>query len=193
MYRQGTCLLWREHTDDPLSLDSLVLHFCSASPWTSHCKRGQLPVCIYRTLQSMYWMKNSVWTHVRACVCLSVLVLSDHASRFLCIPDLFGLASVIQREEDICILADAVIGKALQIDEEVVRHGDTAAVTMALSGAVTLGTKRKVIANKMGPDRHSASRYVYLTDQWAYCTMWIIHCYMLCSVLYHIIFTWYSQ
>lgn len=126
--------------------------------------------------------ENNVWTRVRAQVCLSVPVLSDHAPRFLCIPDLFGLASVVQREEDVRILADTVVGKALQIDEEVVRHGDTAAVTMALSGAVTLGTKRKVIANKMGPDRHSASRYVYLTNQWAYCTMWIIHCYIFSAV-----------
>lgn len=55
-------------------------------------------------------------------------------------PDLFGLASVVQREEDICILADAVVSEALQVDEEVVRHGDTAAVTVPLSRAVTLGT-----------------------------------------------------
>lgn len=59
---------------------------------------------------------------------------------FLHSPDLFGLASVVQGEEDICILADAVVSEALQVDEEVVRHGDTAAVTVPLSRAVTLGT-----------------------------------------------------
>lgn len=32
-------LPWREHTGGPPSLDSLVLHFCSVSPWTSHCKK----------------------------------------------------------------------------------------------------------------------------------------------------------
>ncbi len=73
------------------------------------------------------------------------------ALRFLCAPDLFGLACVVQKEEDICILTDAVISKALQIDEEVVRHGDTATVTMALSRAVTLGMKTKVTTNKTGP------------------------------------------
>lgn len=36
------------------------------------------------------------------------------------VPDLFGLAGVVQKEEDVCILADAVVSKALQIDEEVV-------------------------------------------------------------------------
>lgn len=71
--------------------------------------------------------------------------------RFLLVPDLFGLTSVIQREKDVCILADTVVSKALQIDEEMVRHGDTATVTMALSHAVTLGTKKKMTANKTGP------------------------------------------
>lgn len=71
--------------------------------------------------------------------------------RCFCVPDLFSLASVVQREEHVGILADAVVSKALQIDEEVVRHGDTATVTMALSRAVTLGTKEKVTANKTGP------------------------------------------
>lgn len=63
--------------------------------------------------------------------------------RFLRVPDLFGLTSVVQKEEDVCILADAVVSKALQIDEEVVRHWDTATVTMALSRAVTLETKEE--------------------------------------------------
>lgn len=67
------------------------------------------------------------------------------------IPDLFGLPSIIQREEDVCILADAVVGKALQVDEEMVWHRDTATVTMALSRAVTLGTKKKVTAKKAAP------------------------------------------
>lgn len=73
------------------------------------------------------------------------------ALRFPYIPDLFGLTSIIQKEEDVCILADAVVSKALQIDEEVVRHGDTATVTVPLSRAVTLGTEKKVTANKTGP------------------------------------------
>jgi len=42
------------------------------------------------------------------------------ALKFVSVPDLFGLASIIQREEDICVFADAVVGKALQIDEEMV-------------------------------------------------------------------------
>lgn len=71
--------------------------------------------------------------------------------RSLCLPDLFGLASVVQRKEDVRILADAVISKTLQIDEKVVRHGDTATVTMALSHAVTLGTNKKVTAKETGP------------------------------------------
>lgn len=74
----------------------------------------------------------------------------------MCVPDLFGLTCVIQKEKDICILTDAVVSKALQIDEEVVRHGDTAAVTMALSRAVTLGMERKVTTNKTDPYWHSA-------------------------------------
>ncbi len=92
---------------------------------------------------------------VCVCLCLSGLVGSFRAFvcvlRFLHAPDLFGLASVVQKEEDICILTDAVVSKALQIDEEVVRHRDTATVTMALSRAVTLGMKTKVTANKTGP------------------------------------------
>ena len=61
------------------------------------------------------------------CVCLLLHTHSlNHRTIWDClcneipVPDLFGLTSVIQREEDVCILADAVISEALQIDEEVV-------------------------------------------------------------------------
>lgn len=88
------------------------------------------------------------------------------ALRLLGVPDLFGLATVVQRKEDICILADAVVSEALQVDEEVVRHRDTATVTMALSYAITLRTKKKVTAHKTTlqarPNTcHSVYRYVY--------------------------------
>lgn len=162
MSRGENMLPWREHTDDPPSLDSLVLHFCSVSPWTSHCKRGQFAVSvIYRMLQSICWTKIAC-KHVCLCLLCPCIVgpfrAVSCAPKFLRVPDLFGLTSVVQKEEDVCILADAVVSEALQIDEEVVRHGDTAAVTMALSGAVTLGTKKKVTANKTGPYCHSACR-----------------------------------
>lgn len=85
--------------------------------------------------------------------------------RFLRAPDLFGLASVVQREEDICILADAVVSEALQVDEEVVRHGDTAAITMALSRAVTLGTEKKVTANKTAPHTHTPRMQISLFNK----------------------------
>lgn len=75
-----------------------------------------------------------------------------------CLPYLFGLARVVQGEEDICILADAVVSEALQIDEEVVRHGNAAAVSVALSGVVTLGRKRKATAEETGLCCHSACR-----------------------------------
>lgn len=68
MSRGENMLPWREHTDDPPSLDSLVLHFCSVSPWTSHCKRGQFAVSvIYRMPQSICWTKIAC-KHV--CLCL---------------------------------------------------------------------------------------------------------------------------
>lgn len=60
------------------------------------------------------------------------------------VPDLFGLSCVIQGEVHICVLADAVVGEAFQVDEEMVRHRDTATVTMALSRAVTLQTNKEV-------------------------------------------------
>lgn len=63
-------------------------------------------------------------------------------------PDLLGLAGVVQKEEDISVLADAVVGEALQVDKEVVRHGDTATVTVTLSRAVALRIRRKVSAHK---------------------------------------------
>lgn len=70
------------------------------------------------------------------------------ALKVLGVPDLFGLACVIKRKEDVCIFTDAVVSKALQIDEEVVRHRDTTTITMALSDAITLERKKKVAANK---------------------------------------------
>lgn len=66
---------------------------------------------------------------------------------FLLIPDLFGLACVIQKEENICVFTDAVVSKALQIDEEMVRHRNTATITMALLRAVTLGLKKEKTMN----------------------------------------------
>lgn len=81
---------------------------------------------------------------MRAGVCVACVHACGHRTppppTFHRSPDLFGLASVVQREEDVCVLADAVVSEALQVDEEVVRHGDAAAVAVPLSRAVTLGT-----------------------------------------------------
>lgn len=68
------------------------------------------------------------------------------------IPYLFCFTRVIQRKENVCIFADAVVGKALQIDEEVVRHGDPTAIAMTLSHAVTLIIKKNMSANKSSPN-----------------------------------------
>lgn len=64
------------------------------------------------------------------------------------VPDLLGLAGVVQKEEDISVLADAVVGEALQVDEEVMRHGDTATVTVTLSRAVALRIRTTVSARR---------------------------------------------
>lgn len=99
------------------------------------------------------------WRVWLVCMCCTVGPFrAVRVPRFLRAPDLFGLTSVVQREEDICILADAVVSEALQVDEEVVRHGDTAAITMALSRAVTLGTEKKVTASKTAPHTRSTCR-----------------------------------
>ena len=94
--------------------------------------------------------------------------------RGLRVPDLFGLTSVVQKEEDIGVLTDAVVSKALQIDEEVVRHGDTATVTMALPGAVTLGTKKKVTVSVLAATLYIDSLFIRSMGG-GYCTGLIMY------------------
>jgi hypothetical protein len=71
---------------------------------------------------------------VFVCPVCVYLVLTVH------IPDLFVVTGVVEGEEDICLLADGVVGETLQVDEEVVLHRNTATVSMALTHAVALRT-----------------------------------------------------
>lgn len=63
------------------------------------------------------------------------------------VPDLLGLAGVVEKEEDVSVLADAVVGEALQVDEEVVRHWGAADVTVTLPRAVALRIRGELSAS----------------------------------------------
>lgn len=62
------------------------------------------------------------------CLCVMCLFL----------PDAFVVSGIIKAKEDICVLADAVVREALQIQREVVCHGDTARIAMTLRPGVSL-------------------------------------------------------
>lgn len=53
-------------------------------------------------------------------------------------PDGLGLSQVVQREEDVRVFSDAVVGEALQVDQQVVRYRDSAGLPVALPGPVAL-------------------------------------------------------
>ena len=53
-------------------------------------------------------------------------------------PDGLGFSQVVQREEDVRVFSDAVVGEALQVDQQVVRYWNPAGFPVALPGPVTL-------------------------------------------------------
>ena len=58
-------------------------------------------------------------------------------------PDLLALPHVIEGEEYVGVLADGVVGEALQADKQVVWHWDSAHVTMTLAHTVALVTRQQ--------------------------------------------------
>ncbi|KAF0034726.1 hypothetical protein F2P81_012484 [Scophthalmus maximus] len=48
--------------------------------------------------------------------------------------------SVVQREEDVRVLSDAVVGEALQVDQQVVRYRNSARFPVSLPRPVALET-----------------------------------------------------
>lgn len=56
----------------------------------------------------------------------------------LFLPDAFVVSGIVKAKEDIRVLADTVVREALQIQGEVVCHGDTARIAMTLGPGVSL-------------------------------------------------------
>ena len=54
------------------------------------------------------------------------------------LPDLLAFPEVIQREEDVCVFSDGVVGEALQVDDQVVGDRDPTGLPVTLTHAVTL-------------------------------------------------------
>lgn len=59
------------------------------------------------------------------------------------IPDGLPLPQVIQAEENVRVLSDAVVGEAFQVDQQVVWDGNPAGFPMALLVVVTLEIHNK--------------------------------------------------
>lgn len=59
------------------------------------------------------------------------------------LPDLFAFPDVVQREKDVCVLSNGVVGEALQAEEEVMRHWHPTGVPMPLTDCVHLNQTRE--------------------------------------------------
>lgn len=59
------------------------------------------------------------------------------------LPEDFSFSQVKEPEEDLRVLPDAVGGEALQVEQQVMGHRNTAGVRLPLAAGVTLETRRK--------------------------------------------------
>lgn len=57
---------------------------------------------------------------------------------YVYLPDCLSLSQVVQWEENVRVLSDAVVGEALQVDQQVVRYWNSARLPVALPGTVPL-------------------------------------------------------
>lgn len=59
------------------------------------------------------------------------------------LPEGFSFSQVKEREEDVRVLADAVGGEALQVDQQVMWYRNPTAFSVTLTAGFTLETNRK--------------------------------------------------
>lgn len=68
------------------------------------------------------------------------------------LPDAFVVSGIIKAEEDICVLTDAVVREALEVQGEVVRHRGTGGFTVTLTGFSLNEVINQLVVNELPND-----------------------------------------